>query len=113
MASDYKHLRAYQLAAALADDIYSTVRGWSEFDRDTIGKQIVRSADSVAANIAEGMSGRSVRSRKAYLEIAQRSLGETENHLARALHRGLIDNDRSRQVDETARVLNGLHKRPA
>jgi four helix bundle protein len=112
MASDFKRLRAYQLAAALADDVYALVKRWPEFDRDTMGKQIVRSADSVAANIAEGMRRRTLKSRRAYLEIALNSLGETENFLERARRRGLITDERTEQVDETARVLHGLYKRP-
>ncbi|WP_367119197.1 four helix bundle protein [uncultured Mucilaginibacter sp.] len=30
------------------------VLGWEYFSKDTLGKQLVRSADSIGANIAEG-----------------------------------------------------------
>lgn len=34
--------------------VYETVLGWDNFNRDTLGKQIVRSADSIGFNISEG-----------------------------------------------------------
>lgn len=47
----------YQLAETFSDSIWNTVSEWNFFLKDTIGKQIVRSADSVSANIAEGYGG--------------------------------------------------------
>lgn len=47
-------LEVYQLAESFSDDIWQLVNGWNGFQQDTIGKQIVRSADSISANIAEG-----------------------------------------------------------
>jgi hypothetical protein len=40
-----------------ADGVWNIVVGWDSFARDTVGKQIVRAADSIGANISEG-SGR-------------------------------------------------------
>ena len=51
---DLKDLVVYQLAMELANDIYSIASKWQYFDRDTVGKQIVRACDSIAANISEG-----------------------------------------------------------
>jgi four helix bundle protein len=42
------------LAESLANQIWEIVKKWDYFTKDAIGKQIVRSADSVCANIAEG-----------------------------------------------------------
>ena len=47
-------LDVYQLAELLSDKIWGIVSEWDHFMKDTIGKQIVRSADSISANIAEG-----------------------------------------------------------
>ncbi|MEG4024550.1 four helix bundle protein [Microcoleus sp. S13C4] len=49
----FQELRVYKLSERLADEIWQTVKTWEPFAKDTIGKQIVRSADSVGANIAE------------------------------------------------------------
>ena len=47
-------LIVYQLAMEIGADIYMSVVTWPYFDKETLGKQIVRSADSLALNIAEG-----------------------------------------------------------
>jgi hypothetical protein len=51
---DFEELEVYKLAESLANDIWEIVKKWDYFTKDTMGKQIVRSADSVCANIAEG-----------------------------------------------------------
>ncbi len=52
--SNFENLRVYQLAETLADEIWDVVKPWKNFAKDTVGKQIVRAADSIGANIAEG-----------------------------------------------------------
>lgn len=54
MRANFENLDIYKLSEILADEIWKTVSAWDYFAKDTIGKQIVRSADSVGANIAEG-----------------------------------------------------------
>lgn len=55
--TNFEKLRVYRLAESLADGIWSVVLSWNYLAKDTVGKQIVRAADSIGANIAEG-SGR-------------------------------------------------------
>ncbi|MEH1831791.1 MAG: four helix bundle protein [Nostoc sp.] len=50
---DFEDLKVYQLAQKLANEIWRIVQEWDNFTKDTLGKQIVRSADSICANIAE------------------------------------------------------------
>lgn len=38
----------------LADEVWEIVIKWDYFAKDTIGKQLTKSADSVAANLSEG-----------------------------------------------------------
>jgi four helix bundle protein len=47
-------LRIYNLANDIGDEIWNIVDSWDYFQKDTLGKQLVRSADSISANIAEG-----------------------------------------------------------
>ena len=49
-----EELRVYQLSLNLAEEIWMIVVKWDYFSKDTIGKQLVRSADSVSANLSEG-----------------------------------------------------------
>ena len=55
--TNFENLVIYQLAEKLADEIWEIVLDWNNLAQDTVGKQIIRSADSIGANIAEG-SGR-------------------------------------------------------
>lgn len=47
-------LEIYNLQMTLSDKVWDFVIKWEYFSKDTIGKQWVRSADSVSANISEG-----------------------------------------------------------
>lgn len=74
VAKRFQDLQVYQLSERLADDIWQIVDGWNFFAKDTIGKQIVRSADSIGANIAEGIGRGSYQENKRFLKIARISL---------------------------------------
>ena len=45
---------AYRIAFELANEVWCVVIRWEWFAKDTIGKQLMRSADSISANLAEG-----------------------------------------------------------
>ncbi len=44
--TNFETLRVYQLSENLADQIWSVVVKWNVLARDTIGKQLIRAADS-------------------------------------------------------------------
>lgn len=48
-------LAVYRLAERLADEIWKTIENWEPLAKDVIRRQIIRSADSIGANIAEGV----------------------------------------------------------
>lgn len=52
-----EELKVYQLAMDIGQRIWEIVIKWDFFAKDTIGKQLVRAADSVAANLSEAMDG--------------------------------------------------------
>jgi four helix bundle protein len=54
MTSSFRDLQIYQLAEKLANELWFIVNQWDSFAKDTGGKQVVKSADSIGANIAEG-----------------------------------------------------------
>ncbi|MFA6402703.1 MAG: four helix bundle protein [Salinivirgaceae bacterium] len=47
-------ISAYKIAFHLSNYVWDIVLTWDYFAKDTIGKQFVRSTDSISANIAEG-----------------------------------------------------------
>ncbi len=88
--TNFEKLRVYRLAEDLSDKIWDIVLEWDSFARDTVGKQIVRSADSIGANIAEGTGRGSFQDNKHFAGIVRGSLNETQHFLRRALRRKLL-----------------------
>ena len=52
--TNFEKLRVYKLAESLADRIWEVVLKWDYLAKDTVGKQMIRAADSIGANLAEG-----------------------------------------------------------
>jgi len=70
----FEKLRVYQLAEEITDLLWEIVLKWDNFPQSTIGKQIVNSADSIGANIAEGTGRGSFADNKRFAKIARGSL---------------------------------------
>ena len=77
-------LAAWRLSVELADELHGAVVRWPEFDRDSVGLQLMRSVDSVGANIAEAAGRWSAADKRRFLLIARGSLYETEHWIDRA-----------------------------
>jgi four helix bundle protein len=86
----FENLLLYKLSEELADAVWEIVSRWDGFNRDTLGKQIVKSADSVGANIAEGTGRYGVKDNKRFVYFARGSLNETKHWLRRAYRRRLL-----------------------
>jgi four helix bundle protein len=112
VSSDFRRLAAYRLAVEAADAMHSAAAGWDSFDRWTVGVQLVRSADSIGANIAEAMGRWHVPDRRRFLFIARGSLYETEHWMLRGEERGLLEPCTNDRLGEVAMALNGLIRSP-
>ena len=88
--TNFENLRVYKLSEELADEIWKIVFRWNAFAKDTVGKQIVRSADSVGANIAEGTGRHNFQDNQRFVKIARGSLNETQHFLRCAFKRNLL-----------------------
>jgi four helix bundle protein len=110
----FEELRVYQLAEEVADAVWGIVRGWEPLARDTVGKQIIRSADSIGPNIAEGSGRGSFQDNRRFVRIARGSLYETRHWLRRAFRRCLLSKDRVAKlkllVDNLGPQLNSYLK---
>ena len=101
----FQDLEVYQLAEQLADAVWEVVEKWNHLARDTIGKQLVRAADSVGANIAEG-AGRGARlDNRRCVRIARGSFTEVQHWLRRAFARKLLTPDQTESLQKTLAKL--------
>lgn len=112
--ANFLNLRVYQLAEKLADEIWLIVMTWEYFSKNTVGKQIVGAADSVGANIAEGVGRGSFQDNRRFTRLARGSLNETRHWLRRAYKRKLLTADQAsnlkKLIDELAPGLNAYLK---
>jgi four helix bundle protein len=106
----FQDLQVYRLAEQLADEIWKTVTEWEPLAKDTLGRQIIRLADSVGANTAEGVGRGSSLDNQRFVRIARGSLYETQHWLRRAYSRNLLTANHLETlkpiVDELAPRLN-------
>ncbi|MCL4263660.1 MAG: four helix bundle protein [Anaerolineae bacterium] len=93
-----EELRGYQLVEQLSDQIWEIVYGWDPFAKGTLGKQLVRTVDSIGANIAEGTGRGSYQDNRRFVKIARGSLYETRHWLRRAYKRKLLNNEQINQL---------------
>ncbi len=107
-----EELRVLQSAEMFADSVWDIVKGWKAFERDTIGKQLVRASDSVGANIAEAFGRFYYGEKLRFLYYARGSLFETKYWLNRAKERKLLNEEQftvlRTRIKEVVRQLNAF-----
>ena len=93
MNFDYtlEKLEVYCLAEKFADEIWNQVIAWEYFGRDTVGKQMVRAADSISANIAEGYGRFYYKESKRFYFYARGSIQESKSWLSKCRKRRLME----------------------
>jgi four helix bundle protein len=103
----------YELAAALANDLHKAIARWPSFDRWSLGMQLMRSSDSIGANIAESSGRWHEKDKRRFLIIARGSLYETEHWMAQAEIRGLLPRGSTKELRELAWALSAQIKKAA
>ena len=87
---DLSSLRIYKLSVEVGEIVWQVVEDWDKFSKWTIGKQLVNSADSIAATMIEGYYRNSKGDQRKFFRYALSSAKETELWLYRANERELI-----------------------
>ncbi len=105
VASRLEDLEIYVLASAIGDSIWGICTNWGFFAKTTVGIQLSRAADSVAANIAEGFGRFYYKENIRFFYLARGSLEETKNWLTRAKSRSLISDAQFRDLWERINLL--------
>ncbi len=107
MVLKVEDLDIYQISENLSDRIWVICTKWDYFAKDTIGKQLVRAADSVSANLAEGHGRYHFNDRLNYCYYARGSLEETKSWISKAIRRKLI----ATEISEINHALELLPKK--
>jgi four helix bundle protein len=103
--TNFEKLQVYKLSEILSDAIWNVVLGWDYLAQNTVGKQMVRSADSIGANLAEGTGRGSLQDNRRFIRMARGSLYETQDWLRRAYKRNLLTKI---QIDNLKPVISEL-----
>jgi four helix bundle protein len=94
----FEILEVYKLVEQIADEVWDLVTGWKNLAKDTVGKQLIRAADSIGANIAEGEGRYHYKDNCRFVRIARGSLNETRHWLRRAYKRKLLTQEQTRRL---------------
>ena len=109
-----KDIEVFVISEELSDLIWHIVKNWNYFEKETIGKQLVRAADSISANIAESHARYHYKDKQKFEYYARGSFEETKCWLRKCYRRRLLTNDQIRilniHVKRIGPKLNALIK---
>ncbi len=109
-----EELNVYNLSMEMGEKVWNIVVGWNYFEKDTIGKQLVRAVDSVAANLSEGFGRYHYKETINFGYYSRGSLYETKTWLTKACNRKLLKeedfNKFMREIDNIGVKLNNYIK---
>lgn len=86
-----EELQVYRLSMEIAEKIWTIIFNWNYFDKETLGKQLIKAADSVAANLSEGFGRYFYKENRQFCYYSRGSLFETKTWLRKAFNRKLIE----------------------
>ena len=86
-----EELQVYQLSMTVGERIWDIVIKWDYFVKDTVGKQLVKASDSIAANLSEGFGRYFYKENKQFCYYSRGSLFETKTWIRKAFNRKLIE----------------------
>ncbi|MCF8227728.1 MAG: four helix bundle protein [Bacteroidales bacterium] len=105
---------AYKHAFQLSNEVWDIVLNWDYFAKDTIGKQFVRSIDSISANIAEGFGRYSKKDKIRFYRISKGSIYESQDWSEKSRARKILSEEQFHSVfdklDQLPKLINQLIK---
>lgn len=103
---ELQDLSAYKKALELANTAWEIVNNWNFFEKDTIGKQFVRSVDSIGANIAEGFGRYTKKEKIQFYRYSYGSMSESVHWCTLAHNRHLLS------AEQNEKIMKGLQQLP-
>jgi four helix bundle protein len=110
MINNLDDFKVYNLAMKLGDDVWNIVTTWNYFEKDVMGKQLIKAVDSIAANLSEGLGRYHFKETKNFTYFSRGSLYEAKTWLIKANSRRLIPDENLRtfmgDLDTLGKMLN-------
>ena len=108
---NFTDLKCWKKARELKREIWKLLESLPREEKYRLSDQLLRSARSVLANIAEGNGRSSLKDQIYFCILSRGSLSECLNHLIDAYDCNYISTSTIKHfkelIDETARILNG------
>jgi four helix bundle protein len=99
---DFHNIRAWRAAHSLAIKIEQLVKRFPKSEYGRLRNQLLKSAESIADNIAEGAAASTNAEFARFLDMSIKSSSELENQIERSHGYGLI------RDDERAELINAV-----
>jgi four helix bundle protein len=115
MENQKKYLRlndidSYRTAFHLSNYLWKIIITWPIFARDTIGKQFIRSVDSISANIAEGFGRFGKKEKIQFYRYAKGSLVESLDWNEKSQIRQLLSSEQYNYIfNELQKLPNSIN----
>ena len=111
---NFEKLEIWKLAIQLAISVYKTTKKFPEAEKFGLVSQLRRSASSISANIAEGVTRFSRKDRARFIEISYGSTIEVLNHLILSKELGFINESELESyrdtINELSNKINAFYK---
>jgi len=93
-----EELQVYQLSMMVGEEVWEIVINWDDFAKNSIGKQLVRAIDSVAANLSEGFGRYHYKEKTHFSYYSRESLYESKTWITKANKRNLINDKKFEKI---------------
>lgn len=100
-------LKLYQECLDFEKEIWDIVNTWEGFNKDTVGKPFIQSADAISGNIASGYGRYNFKDKKHYCYISRGYLLKTKGWLIKSKERELIGVEKA---DELIEFIEKIHR---
>jgi len=107
-------ISAYKISFNLANYVWDIVVKWDYFSKDTVGKQFVKAADSISANITEGFGRYGKKDKVKFYRYSFGSLKECFDWNEKSIRRNLLTKEQYdyifKELEKLPKEINGLIK---
>ena len=107
-------IKAYRISFDLSNYVWDVVLKWDYFSRNTVGKQYVKSIDSISANIAEGFGRYHKKEKVHFYRYSFGSIKESMDWTLKSKKRNLFSEDNYNYIfdklDQLPKEIHSLIK---